>query len=266
MKPIIKVLFGIIVSIILGCGFFVIMRTPRKGNCPLVIGMMSGWAPFMVVNDQGNFEGFDVDVAQELGKRLSQEIEIQDIGSLASLLLALEQGSIQCALSGLDITQNRMQKLRMIPYTGTAVTSFFLLFNNNVPQNITCMQDLQRLNSPVICVEPGSSQEKFLDQFPWITTKSLSKIEDMVLDVTYGKSFAMLVEPQVASRLMRKKVALAAQEIPIPKAFQTFGMGIALQKKSRDLAQRIEIAVQQMRSDGTLARLEKQWDLFEEQK
>lgn len=264
MNIFLKTLLSVVVLGGLCLSVFIAVRAPRKGKRPLVVGMMSGWAPFMVVNNQGAYEGFDVDVAQEIGKRLGCDVEIQDIGSLAALLLALEQGSIDCALSGLDITQARLQKMRMIPYTGAEVTSLCLLFNQKIPQGVASIQDLQRLGTVDICVEPGSSQEKFLDQFPWVTPKPLSKVEEMVLDVTYGKSLAMLVEQPVGRRLAQQCPALVPCLVPLLKDFQTFGMGIALQKNNNKLAQQIEAVVKQMRADGVLTRLEQQWNLIAE--
>ena len=263
MKIFLKIVASVFGLFIVGFGIFMFLRPSQPGNRPLVVGMMSGWAPFMVINDQGLYEGFDVDVAQELGKCLGRPVKIQDIGSLAALLLALEQGKVDIAMSGLDITEVRSQKLLMVPYTGTAVTTFCLLFKDEVPQGITTMDDLKNLNEPIICVEPGSSQEKFLDQFSWVTCKALGKIEEMVLDVQYKKSLAMLVESQVARRVMRYNNQLKSLSIALPKSFQTFGMGIALTPANKILSLSVETALKQMRSNGTLGLLEKKWNLEE---
>lgn len=244
-------------------GTYLLFNQPSEHTPKLVIGMMSGWAPFMTISNTGTFEGFDVDVANELANRLGTRLEIRDVGNLASTLLALEQGSIDMAMSGLDITTARLEKLRMIPYTGLAIRSFFLLFKDTVPTGIRSMADVTRIANAVICVEPGSAQEKFLDQTPAIEQKSLSKLEEMVLDVMYGKSTAMLVEPAVARRLMKQTPDLKPLEIPLPKEFQTMGMGIAFKKSNPVLATRVERAIKAMRTDGTLGRLERRWNLEE---
>lgn len=261
-----------------------IVRIAFKSGNPqqdtLVVGMMSGWAPFMTVNQVGEFEGFDVDVAQKIANKLEKRLVIKDFGSLSTLLVALQQRKIDFVMSGLDITTNRLQIMDMIPYTGQDFKSFYLLFWNKIPEGVSSIQDLQKrdLKSPdlqdqdlqkntkfVVCAEPGSAQAKYLDQFKFIEQKSLSKIEDMVLDIKYGKSLAMIAEPQVALRFIRKNPELKKLELALPKDFQTFGMGIGFAKNSslnkNTLSKKVIAIIQDMRNDGTLQILENKWGL-----
>jgi ABC-type amino acid transport substrate-binding protein len=257
MKIIIK-FFLIIMGFVFFSGvcFWAWRSSDRRSNT-FVVGMMSGWAPFMVVNAQGEFEGFDVDVAREISNRMGKTLEIKDLGSLASLLMSLQQRTIDVALSGLDITESRLEQLQMIRYTGEDINTFYLLFWKNIPEGIKSIQDLKNKPGVTICVEPGSSQEKFLDSYSFIIQKSLSKIEEMILDVQYSKSLAALVEPHVAKRIMRQNSDVRALEIIIPKKFQTFGMGIACAKSNITCASRINSIIKNMRADGTLRILEK---------
>lgn len=249
------------IVLISGAIIYRTQKTTQPKAKPIIIGMLSGWAPFMTIDNQGNYEGFDIEVAQEIGKRLRQPVEIKDAGSLAALLLSLEQGTIDLAMSGLDITQERQKKLCMVPYTGQAMTSFKLIFWEKVPLTITSLQDLSSINNPIVCVEPGSSQEAFLEHYPSIIIKSLSRIEEMVLDIQYNKSLAMLVEPQVATRITQNNNNLKVVSIPLPDSFATFGIGIAIKKTNTELASRITAVINTMRRDKTLAALETTWNL-----
>ncbi len=58
------------------------VRSRAKTDDTLIVGMMSGWAPFMTITAKGTYEGFDVDVAQELAQRMGKKLVIQDLGSL----------------------------------------------------------------------------------------------------------------------------------------------------------------------------------------
>jgi ABC-type amino acid transport substrate-binding protein len=253
------VLLSLIVATIFAVTFFMFKPNDSDTN-KLVVGMMSGWAPFMTVNQSGKFEGFDVDVAQKIAAKLGKKLAIKDFGSLSTLLVAMQQKKVAFVLSGLDITQNRLEAMNMVPYTGLAVKSFYLLFWNEIPSGISSIDDLQNLQNPIVCAEPGSAQAKYLDQFKFINQKSLSKIEDMILDIKYGKSLAMIVEPQVSDRFIRKNPELKKLELPIPTSFQTFGMGIAFTKNS-PLLNTVKQIVQSIRQDGSLQALEKKWDL-----
>jgi arginine transport system substrate-binding protein len=84
----------------------------------------------------------------------------------------------------------------------------------------------------------------------------------MVLDIKYGKSLAMIVEPQVGERLLKKTPELKKLEVPIAKEFQTFGMGIGFAKNSA-FAKKVTEIIGAMRTDSTLENLEQKWQLYD---
>jgi len=227
------------------------------------IGMMSGWAPFMTVNKYGEFEGFDVDVAQELAQRMGKKIFITDLGALSSLFVALDRNKIDIVLSGLDITQERLKKLNMVSYTGGATQEYALLFYKNIPENITSIEDLKNYPNPTVVVEPGVSAEKYLATFDYINKKQIASLVDRVLDLQFGKSLAMLVEPQIAKQLMAKNPELRALFVPLPPEFQIYGMGVATKKENQKLADQVQKIISDMKGDKTLKKLEKKWLLEE---
>ncbi len=225
----------------------------------LTVGMMSGWAPFMSVNDSGNYEGFDVDVAKALSERLGAQLVIKDLGSLASCFIALQQNSVDLVLSGLDITQKRLETMNMVPYLGKGFKEYYLVFWNEIPAGVLKLEDLKNIQNPVVCVEPGNSPEKFLDRYDYITKKQLSSLSDIVLDLGYGKSLAAFLEPQVVKRLSQIRPEIVSLAVPLPEEFQVFGYGIALQKKNTVLTNAITSIIQQLRTEGLLQQLETKW-------
>ncbi len=244
-------------------GVYFTLCSTKKTDAVLTVGMMSGWAPFMTINAQGNYEGFDVDVAQELANRMGKGLEIQDLGSLAPCFLALEQNKVDMVLSGLDITEQRLAKLSMIQYTGQDVTTFELVFWNNIPATIKSIEDLRTMQDAVICAEAGSAQEKFLDQYTYITKKPMGSATDMLLDVKYGKSLAFIIEPRVAARFKKQESSIKTLPVPLPKEFRVYGEGIGINKKRPELRAEVIALIAAMKTDGILAALEKKWGLGE---
>jgi len=262
MKTRFNYIFGLLLIV---ASYFFIYKVIQKNNVdqnikPLVIGMMSGWAPFMSITPQGNYEGFDVDVATEIAQRLGRPVEIKDLGSLASLFIALEQNTIDMVFSGLDITLQRRNNYTMIPYTGQTVKDFYLVFWKAIPENIQHIEDFKQYPQATICVEPGVSTEKFIDQFNFINKKSIGATSEMILDIQYGRSLAAFLEPQVAKRLQQKNPEIKTLPVRLTPEFQIFGMGIAL-KKDAALSKNVETAIMAMRNDGTLKKLEIKWQL-----
>lgn len=253
---------GVIVCCIV-CGIlFIFKPCSTSEQDSLAVGMMSGWAPFMTVNAQGEYEGFDVDVAQAIAQKMGKNLVIKDLGSLAPTFVALEQGKIDMVMSGLDITQARLNEMSMIPYTGTDVREFILLFWGKVPDGISSIKDLAK-NNCVVCVEPGSEQEKYLDSIKGISQKSLSRVEDMILDVKFGKSTAFLVEARVGKRMMSFNPELKQLVVSLPQEFMTFGYGIAISARNQSLVKKITSIIMQLKTEGTLKQLEAKWRLEE---
>lgn len=236
-------------------------RQSKKAGDELVVGTMSGWAPFMTINTPGEYVGFDVDVAQKLAEKLNKKLVIKDLGSLAACFVALEQNKVDMVFSGLDITQDRLKKMNMVAYTGEAVRSFSLLFWQKIPSQIRTIEDFKNMSDGAVCAEPGSAQDKFLSQFAFINKKPLPSTTDMVLDLRFGKSTAALLEPQVAKRLQKQEPKLVVLPVPLPEEFVVYGMGIAIKKANEQLATVVAKAVQDLRQDGALKKLENLWGL-----
>lgn len=252
--------------LILGAGIVIYKKatkktSPQKPQDTLVVGMMSGWVPYMSINQQGQYEGFDVDVAQAIAQKMGKKLIIKDFGTLAPLFVALEQGRIDIIMSGLDITKDRINKLSMVQYGAGGFTTFCLLFWNKIPEGINSVQDFSKYPNAQICVEPGSSTEKYLDGVGFKNQKPIGSVPEMIMEIKYGKSLAVLLEPPVVSRLMKKNPEIKKLEIEIPEKFQVFGTGIAIKKENRSLTTQVTKIIQELKQNKTLQKLEQKWDI-----
>ena len=231
-------------------------QTPQTK--PLVVGMMSGWPPFMSVNPQGEYEGYDVEVAKQLAQKLNRPLIIKDLGSVQTVLIALEQGTIDIAMSGFDNTKKRMETFNMVRYTTRESTETSVVFWQQIPQSIKALKDCINANM-TICVEPGTSQEKYVDSFTGAIKKQVPSISDMVMELRFGKVGALVLEPRVSERICKQVPELVVLKEPLPAEFAIYGEGIALKKQNIDLAKQVQQAVTALMQDGTLPQLEKTW-------
>lgn len=238
-----------------------LMSPGRDGACSseLIVGTASGYAPFVSLNMQGEYEGFDVDIAMQVAQRLGKKLVLKDLGSMVPLLLALRQGAIDCAIWAIEINERRQQEMTMIQYQGGGVRSYPLVFWGQIPAGITCLDDIKKYPSAVVCVEPGSSQEQFINAVQEIEKKSLEKVTDIILDLRYGKSLAAILDPALMDDLCAKNPELRMIEIPLPPAFQSFGNGICVARENSALSAQIARAIAAMKADGTISRLEQKW-------
>lgn len=224
----------------------------------LVIGTAAGYAPFVSINQHGEYEGFDIDIAQALANQLGKKLEIKDLGSMTALFVALDQGSIDAIIWGLSITQDRLKKVALIHYQGDTDTSYPLLFWKQIPANIKNLNDMK---GKTIAVEPGSSQEGVLNKYPFINQLPIDKIDDALLNIQYGKADATLVEPAIAQKFRKRYPEIKTLDIPLTVEDQVQGVGIAIKKTNTALIQQIQDAVTQLKSRGITKQLEKTWGI-----
>ncbi len=257
-KNMIIAIFGVLVLVAIG---FVVARSTKQEENTLTVGMMSGWAPFMSINNNGEYEGFDVDCAQELAQRMNKKLVIKDMGAVASCFIALEQRKVDLVLSGLDITQARLDSVAMVRYTGEDEKVFSLVFWDEIPSAIQSMEDFRQLPDAVVCVESGSAQQAFLDQYSFITKKCMNGVIDIILDLRFGKSIAAILEPRIARRFAVQNPQLKMIDVPLPKECIVYGSGIAIKKDNTAMIDAIANTIASMKADGFLTALEVRWQL-----
>lgn len=82
------------------CFFCILVCTELFANLPrqkldlFVVGTTGGYAPYVSLNEKGDYEDFDIDVANCLSKKLGRDLVLKDLGSMPGFMIALKQGKI----------------------------------------------------------------------------------------------------------------------------------------------------------------------------
>lgn len=72
----------------------------------MVVGTSADYPPFESVDANGKFVGFDIDLINEIGKRMGVEIELVDM-PFDSLIAAVQEGKIDISVSSFNYTEER---------------------------------------------------------------------------------------------------------------------------------------------------------------
>lgn len=226
-------------------------------NETIIMGTMSGWPPYVSMNELGIYEGFDIDVAQEIAGRLNKKLVIKDMDT-AYLIQALQQGSVDFIMTGLDITYERLQKIAMVPYQGEPITSLPLIFWQTIPSGVKKLEDLSSIPGAIVCVEPGSSQEPILESFKGFEIKRVDPLGS-ILEIQYGKALATLLEPALFQSLKKKYPELVSIAVPLDEKNKIIGCGIGVKKENTKLLTKINTLIAALKKEGFLTEKEKQW-------
>lgn len=239
-------------------GYVLLKKSSTKDDSTFIVGTAAGYAPFVSINKSGEYEGFDIDVANALAQKMGKKLIIKDLGSMTSLFTALNQGSIDAIIWGLSITQDRLKKVDMIAYQGEPTLSYSLIFWNRIPDDIKTIEDLK---NKTIAVEPASSQDVFLGKYALINRKPIERVDDALLEIQYGKSDAALVEPVIAKKFKAKFSEINILDVPLSPEDQVLGVGITIKKGNTDLKNKINSAVTELKNSAIIKEYEQKWGM-----
>ncbi len=231
-----------------------------SGEKPLVVGTTSGYAPYVSLNDRGEYEGFDIDLAKELAKKLNKPLEIKDFGNMPGLMLALKQGKADLLIWAISITEERKKGMEMIYYQGERVAEMPVVFWKKIPEEIRTLEDLKNCS---VSVEAGSYQESVLKRVPDIELKYLDSLNGAVMDLKYGKSLATCMDPPLLPRFQKQFTELKTLFLPLPPEERSEGNGLCIQKSNQPLASQVRQAIEELRAEGKILELEKKWGLVQ---
>lgn len=226
-----------------------------------VVGTTSGYAPFVSLDEKGEYVGFDIDLAKSLANKLGYTLVIKDLGCMPSLLLALKQGKIDAIIWGMSITQERQKQMEMIYYQGEKVTSMPMLFWKEIPEENASLELFAIDPTAVVCAEAGSYQESVLQKVPGIRLKQVEKVMDAILELKYGKARAMMIDPALVLGVTERFQEIKVLDVPLSDEDQCLGNGICLNKANGPLAERLTAIVAELQADGTIKQLETKWNL-----
>lgn len=243
------------------CAFLGFLSTLSARD--LVVGTTSGYAPFVSLDEQGSYVGFDIDMAGRLSTKLNRTLVIKDLGSMPALFLALKQGKVDLLIWSISITRERQQKCKMIYYQGKKVTELPLLFWEKIPESVTSIEDLSTRAKATVCVEAGSFQEGFLRSIPGLPIKNVDRVIDAIMEIKYGKSTATMIDPSLVAGYRKQFPEIKVLEVPLPENQQSLGNGICIDSSNQELIDSIEKAIDEMQNDGTIKNLEQKWNLYE---
>lgn len=226
-----------------------------------VVGTTSGYAPYVSLNTNGEYEGFDIDIANMIAERLNRKLVIQDLGSMPSLLVALKKKKIDSIIWAMSITEARTKEMNMVYYQGEKTTQIPFLFWKEVPKDVSKIEDLAKCKNSSICVEAGSYQDAILQNYPTLKLRFLDKITDGIMEIKYGKCLTTCIDNTLINRVQSQYPELKVLWLPLPENQQSLGNGVCLNKEDESLAKAVDKIIADLRNEGKIDELEKKWKL-----
>ncbi|MFA5489424.1 MAG: transporter substrate-binding domain-containing protein [Candidimonas sp.] len=230
----------------------------------LTVGEQCTYPPFNYRDAAGELKGFEIDVANEIGKRIGAEIAFSCL-SFDAFIPALLARKLDIVVSSLSITEARKKSVDFsIPYRVSAGRFVAHKDANIEPVNGDGTANTEALKGKVVGVQRSTTNDTYLaGEFEGVEIARYDSAENLLLDLVAGRIDLALIgalkaQQDFLDQPEGKDFAFVGPDIDIPKYFGE-GVGVAMRKGNDDLRDRIDKALESMFADGTMEALNKKY-------
>ena len=227
-------------------------ETAEAAGGTLIVGFDQDFPPMGFVGDNGEYTGFDLDLAKEAASRLGLEYKAQPV-AWDSKDMELESGNIDCIWNGFTITGREDDYTWTTPYM--ANKQVFVVANDS---DIKSQADLA---GKVVEVQADSSAEAALKE-----NQDLANTFGQLLTTPdYNTAFMDLEQGAVDAVAM--DVIVAGYQIKqrnadfkiLDDSLSEEEYGVGFKKGNTELRDKVQGALEEMAADGTLAKISDEW-------
>jgi polar amino acid transport system substrate-binding protein len=224
-------------------------RVKKQGV--LTIGLDDAFPPMGFRNDKGQLVGFDIDAAEEVGKRLGLKIVWQPT-AWDGVMHSLNAKKFDCIWNGMTITEERKKEVAFTkPYKMDGQVAVVRFGENK-------FRKLADLKGARVGVQKGSSALEAVKKLP-APPAEVREYEDnpkALLDLESKRLDTVVIDDATGRDFIAKRPG-KFQILPGNITKEPFG--VAFRKEDVDLRLAVQKALDSMVKDGTMAKISKKW-------
>jgi polar amino acid transport system substrate-binding protein len=207
----------------------------------------AAFPPFEFIDDNGNFAGFDVDMARAIARIMGRELVIRDMEFTAALA-AVTTGGADIAIAAITILPNRLETMDFsIPYFETTLVAI-------VPVD-SAITTVDELNGKRIAVQFGTTSHALVEEIlNDVSVTALNRAPDTILELINRRVDAIVVDQAVAELFIHDQPGLRILEEDL--GLESYG--IAMNKGSKLLGP-INDALRQIKESGEYQEIWDRW-------
>ena len=217
------------------------------------VGFDQDFPPMGFVGEDGEFTGFDLELATEVAKRIGKEVKYQPIAWDAKDM-ELTSGTIDCIWNGFSIQGREDKYTWSKPY----------MKNDQVfvVKSDSSIESLEDLAGKTVEVQVDSSAEAALKENTELadTFGKLQTVADYntgFMDLEMGGVDAIAMDSVVANYQITKRGGNGFTVLDTPLSSEEYGIGFKLGNEA--LRDEVQKALDEMKADGTLKTISEKW-------
>jgi cystine transport system substrate-binding protein len=224
-------------------------KVKERGS--LTVGLEGTYPPFSFQGNDGKLTGFEVEFAEDLAKHLGVKASLKPT-KWDGMLASLDSKRIDVAINQVTISPERQKKYDFsTPYTVSGIQALVKKGNEG---SVTKPEDLK---GKKVGVGLGTNYEAWLrENVPGVDVRTYDDDPTKYQDLRVGRIDVILVDRLAALDLVKKTnntLAVAGQP------FSHLESGVALRKGNPELLAAINKAIEEMKQDGSLAKISEKW-------
>lgn len=252
MKKIVSMalLCAMALTMLVGCG-------SKKDEGKFIVGFDADFPPYGYMDDNGEYVGFDLDLAKEVCDRNGWEVVYQPI-DWDSKDMELSSGNISCIWNGFTMSEERLTQYEWsTPYVDNS--QVFVVAKDS---GVVSHSDLAGLN---VAVQTASSALEALESED--CADLTASFGDMTVVPDYNTAFLNLESGAVDAVAMDIGVAKYQCEqrdnayviLDEPIVSEQYGVGFL--KGNTELRDKVQKTLDEMAADGKFMEIAKKWGL-----
>lgn len=241
------------VTALAGCGS---NSAKKEESKKIVVGLDDSFPPMGFKDEKNEIVGFDIDLAKEVAKRLGREVEFKAI-DWNSKEAELKSGRVDILWNGLDITDKRKENMLFSePYMDNRQIVFVA---KNGKVSVAGETDLA---GKTIGTQSGGTTEEYFENKPELkaSMKEVKYYPDYInafMDLENGRLDAVVGDEIIGRYYISKHPdEIQAIDTVIGTVSQ---FGIAFRKDDQKLRDEVQKVFDEMKADGTVAKISEKW-------
>ena len=223
------------------CMLFCFVGCGAKEDNVLTMGTNAAFPPYEAVDDNGNFIGIDVEIAQALADKLGMTLEIKDM-EFDSLITACAGGSVDIVLAGLTVTDERKESVN---FSDTYATGIQVI----IVKEGSAIATYEDLEGKMIGVQSGTTGDIYCtDEFGQDHVKQFQNGALAVEALKNGQVDCVIIDNEPAKAFVAANAGLKILEAE----YAVEDYAIAIAKENTELLEKINAAMAELKADGTI--------------
>ena len=217
-----------------------------------VIVGITDFEPMDFKDENGEWTGFDAELARLVFAELGKEVEFVEI-DWDNKILELDNGSIDCVWNGMTLTDEVMNAMSCSdPYVVNAQVVVMKAENASEDMTAESIVDLG------FAVEAGSAGESTAENYGYANIISVAAQSNALMEVAAGTADACIIDLTMANAMIGEGTSYADLVKVLELDREEYGIGF---RKGSELTEEVNKVMAELKADGTMQALADKYEL-----